>query len=199
MDQSSLSRPWHLAMERSQRSCPQPLESGCPSWLLRESVQRSLESVESQSHQLSSGTKAALVVPRRQGWAGPYLARYGAGFWLQGRYAVPKLGPIIPVWISYGIAVFAIPALSSPLHVSLAFPPGRALLPVFACGAFSAAGYLALNEGLARGYLAVVPVASSSSSAITVVLGRVFDGTRVAAHQWVAIAVIVIGVALLRG
>ena len=132
------------------------------------------------------------------GWALAGATGYGTGFWLQGAYSVPMLGPIVPVWLSYGIAIVLIAIFYQPVRATLAVPTGAALVPVLAVGAFSAGGYLALTAGLATGSLAVVVVLSSLSSGVTVLLSRFINHAPVARHQWIAIAVLIGGTILLR-
>jgi uncharacterized membrane protein len=58
--------------------------------------------------------------------------------------------------------------------------------------------FVALTLGLATGRLGVVVALSSVTSAIPVLLGRMLDGARLAAHQWFAVGAVVAGLVLLR-
>jgi drug/metabolite transporter (DMT)-like permease len=133
------------------------------------------------------------------GWALGAALCYGVGFWMQGEFAVPALGPFVPVWLSYVIVVVTVPLLRRPLKLSLA-PPGRTQLPsVLGAGLFSAAAYLALALGLTTTHVAIVVVISTLASAVTVLLSKLLDSAPVARHQWAAIGAIVCGLALLKG
>lgn len=125
---------------------------------------------------------------------------YGVGFWLQGRFAVPALGPLIPVWLSYAVSIIALPAFTLATKRSLTIPHrGAALLTVMASGVFGVGAYVALTLGLSTGRVAVVVVLSTLASAVTVMLSRIVEKAHVARHQWVAIAVTLLGLALIRG
>lgn len=132
------------------------------------------------------------------GWALGAAAGYGIGFWLQGAFAVPVLGAFLPVWISYAIAILLVALLSRPLRISLAVPDRAGLPPVLAAGAFSVAAYVALTLGLATGHVAVVVVLSTLASAVTVLLARALSDAQVAKHQWLAIALIIVGLILIK-
>jgi drug/metabolite transporter (DMT)-like permease len=59
-------------------------------------------------------------------------------------------------------------------------------------------GFVTLTAGLATGQVAIVVVLSSLTSAITVLIARIFGAARVALHQWAAITVIVLGLILIH-
>jgi drug/metabolite transporter (DMT)-like permease len=132
------------------------------------------------------------------GWALAAALGYGVGFWLQGAYAVPSLGPFVPAWLSYAIAVGLLALLHRPFGISMAFPRRHQLAPVVATGLFSVAAFVALTLGLVTGRVAIVVVLSTLASAVTVVMSKVIDKARVAIHQWLAIAAIVGGLVLIR-
>jgi drug/metabolite transporter (DMT)-like permease len=132
------------------------------------------------------------------GWAAGAALGYGVGFWLQGRFAVPALGALIPVCVSYAIVVVLLPLLRRPFGISFAMPTLRQLKPVLATGLASAAAYGALSLGLATGRIAIVVVLSTLASAVTVALARLIDRAHVARHQWVGIGVVIGGLILIK-
>jgi drug/metabolite transporter (DMT)-like permease len=132
------------------------------------------------------------------GWAAGAAVCYGVGFWLQGVFAVPTLGPFIPVWFSYGLAVVTIPMLIPVLGVRLALPRRREWGPVLGAGLFSAAGNAALTIGQSTGRVAIVVVLSTLASAVTVLLSRLVDRATIAAHQWLGMGVIIAGLILIK-
>jgi drug/metabolite transporter (DMT)-like permease len=131
-------------------------------------------------------------------WAAGAAVCYGVGFWLQGAFAVPALGAIIPAWLSYAIVVATIPLLRRTLKVTLTPPSRGQWAPVLATGLFSAAAYVALTIGLATSRVAIVVVLSTLASAVTVLMSRVFDRAPIAKHQWAAMVVIICGLILIR-
>jgi drug/metabolite transporter (DMT)-like permease len=132
-------------------------------------------------------------------WAVAAAVCYGVGFWLQGSFAVPALGAFVPVWLSYGIVIIAVPLLRLALKVSLRFPHRAALAPVLVAGLCSAAAYLALTVGQSTGRVAIVVVLSTLASAVTVLLSRLIDRASIAKHQWLAMVLIIGGLIIIKG
>jgi drug/metabolite transporter (DMT)-like permease len=132
------------------------------------------------------------------GWAAGAALCYAVGFWLQGVFAVPTLGPFTPVWLSYGLAVVTIPMLMPVLGVRLALPRRQEWGPVLGTGLFSAAGNAALTMGQSTGQVAIVVVLSTLASAVTVLLSRLMDRATIAWHQWLAMSVIIAGLILIK-
>jgi len=132
------------------------------------------------------------------GWAAGAAVCYGVGFWLQGVFAVPALGPFIPVWLSYGLAVVSSALLMPVLGLRLALPRRQEWGPVLGTGLFSAAANAALTIGQSTGRIAVVVVVSTLASAVTVLLSRLVDRATIAVHQWLAMGVIIAGLILIK-
>jgi drug/metabolite transporter (DMT)-like permease len=132
------------------------------------------------------------------GWALGAAVCYAVGFWLQGVFAVPTLGPFIPVWLSYGIAVATIPLLVSVLGARLAPPRRGQWGAVLGAGLFSATAYAALTIGQSTGRVAIVVVLSTLASAVTVLLSRFIERAAIALHQWLAMGVIIAGLMLIK-
>jgi drug/metabolite transporter (DMT)-like permease len=132
------------------------------------------------------------------GWAAGAAVCYAVGFWLQGVFAVPTLGPFIPVWLSYGLAIVTIPMLVPVLGVRLALPRRLEWPAVLGVGLFSAAGNAALTMGQSTGRVAIVVVLSTLASAVTVLLSRLMDRATIAMHQWLAMGVIIAGLILIK-
>ena len=132
------------------------------------------------------------------GWAAGAAVCYAVGFWLQGVFAVPALGPFIPVWLSYGLAVVTTAILIPVFGVRLTPPRRQEWGPVLGAGLFSAAANAALTSGQSTGRVAVVVVLSTLASAVTVLLSRFRDGASIAVHQWLAMGVIIGGLMLIK-
>ena len=132
------------------------------------------------------------------GWAAGAAGCYGVGFWLQGVFAVPALGPFIPVWLSYGLAVVVTAMLAPVIGARLTIPRRQQWGPVLGAGLFSAAANAALTIGQSSGRVAIVVVLSTLASAVTVLLSRLRDRATIAAHQWLAMAVIIAGLILIK-
>lgn len=127
------------------------------------------------------------------------LAAFGFGlqFWLQGRFVVPQLGSVWPVWITYLFSTTLLTAIAlirrEPVRLNW-----RASLTTFATGAAGVGGFLSLSAGLATGELAVVTVLSSLQSVVTVGMAVVFYGEKPVARQWVGLAMLLAGLVLTR-
>jgi drug/metabolite transporter (DMT)-like permease len=132
------------------------------------------------------------------GWAAGAAVCYGVGFWLQGVFAVPTLGPFVPVWLAYGLAVVTTAMLMPVLGVRLALPRGQEWGPVLGAGLFSAAANAALTMGQSTGRVAIVVVLSTLASAVTVLLSRFRDRATLVLHQWLGMGVIIAGLILIK-
>jgi drug/metabolite transporter (DMT)-like permease len=114
-------------------------------------------------------------------WALLSAVSFGVGFWVQGRFAVPRLGAFLPVWLYYAAGVPTMLLVLGRRSLPL---PLRGDWPVLAGIGLSGAGaYIAFCAGLQTGALAVVAVLHE----------------RLAAHQWPSVAVILLGLMLLNG
>jgi uncharacterized membrane protein len=133
------------------------------------------------------------------GWALAAAIAYGSGFWLQGTFSIPQMGPIVPIWLVYasGLAIMGILNLLGLVRLA---PPERLslLIPTFAASLFSIAGFSTLAIGLSTERVALVVVLSSLTSAVTVCLSTIFDSTRLRWPQWTAIVFIIAGLVLTR-
>ena len=132
------------------------------------------------------------------GWPSVASLLYGAGFFVEARYAVPTLGHLIPVWLYYGLGVLLLGSLAAVLQKDLS-PPRPASTPGGA--RHRACSLLGFRGADARGspvaMFAVPTVFASLASVVTVVLARVLIKERVALHQWGGIAAVVAGLMLL--
>jgi drug/metabolite transporter (DMT)-like permease len=130
-------------------------------------------------------------------WAILACIGYGAQFWIQGRFAVPRLGPVIPVWIYYLFSTLVLAVAATVRRPSLALSQVGAI-SVFGTGAVAVTGFISLSAGLATGRIAIVTVLSCLQSAITVGLACAFLGERLSKHQWMGVGAIAVGLGLLH-
>ena len=133
------------------------------------------------------------------GWALLAALCYGVTFWLQGHFAVPWLGRLLPVWLYYIAGVSLTAGAARLARARLDWPPRRLCAVVFGGGTLGATAYVAWAQGLATGEVAAVTVLSSLSSGVTAVLGRVVLGERMSARQWAGVVAILCGIALING
>jgi drug/metabolite transporter (DMT)-like permease len=104
----------------------------------------------------------------------------------------------VPVWVSYLIVVVTVPLLRRPLRFRLTRPNRPQMAVVVGTGLSSAVAYISLTLGLSTHRVAIVVVLSTLASAVTVLLSRLLDRAAVALHQWVAMAVIIGGLILIK-
>ncbi|WP_343517889.1 DMT family transporter [Sphingomonas sp.] len=122
---------------------------------------------------------------------------YGVQFWIQGKFAVPELGSIWPVWIYYlsSASILAVAAAVRRRPMAL---PVSGLAIVASTGGVAVCGFLALSAGLATGELALVSVLASLQTIVTICLACVFHRERLAMRQWAGLAVTLGGLATLH-
>jgi drug/metabolite transporter (DMT)-like permease len=131
------------------------------------------------------------------GWATLACIGYGLSFWIQGRYVNPELGPLLPVALYYLISTIFLISATSVLRPALALSWSQARL-VFGVSLAAIAGFYSLSVGLGTGHIAIVTTVGSLQSAVTVALAAFFLDERLAAHHWIGVAAIIIGLGLIR-
>jgi drug/metabolite transporter (DMT)-like permease len=123
---------------------------------------------------------------------------FGLAYWLQGRWVIPKLGTLAPVWSYYLLGSLLMPIIARICGISLKSPAAPALGWIAATTILATAAYLALTAGLATSFPVIVPVLSAFSSAITVLLGQVILKERGTVQSWMGLAAITLGLIVLR-
>ncbi len=132
------------------------------------------------------------------GWALASAVGFGAGFWLQGRYATPAFGVLFPVWSYYCTGAFTAALLGLALRRDIRPPSVPDLKLVASVSAMGTSGYLALTAGFATGQVAVVTVLSTTASAVTVLLAALWLKEPVTRLQWLGVLLVVLGLALIH-
>ncbi|WP_243701410.1 MULTISPECIES: DMT family transporter [Sodalis] len=122
---------------------------------------------------------------------------FGAGFWLQGEFAVHAFGVINALWIYYCTAVILLFIYLS-VKRDFAAPPVSLLSLLFSISFFSLVGFFSLAYGAKSGHVAIVTVLSSLASGVTALLGFFIRGERLSRLQGVGLVVIITGVMLLK-
>lgn len=130
-------------------------------------------------------------------WAVLSGVGFGAGFWVQGRFAAPQLGAVLPVGVYYGISTSLLLVAALVLRPALKLNWQDAKV-VTGTGTVAVLGFVALSLGLTTGHIALVTALSSLQSAVTVGLAGLFAGERLSTRQWVGVAAVVIGLAVVR-
>jgi drug/metabolite transporter (DMT)-like permease len=123
----------------------------------------------------------------------------GFGFWLEGRYALPRLGALPALWVVYGIGTATAGAAIVLRRGDGGARFTHAIWPLLvAAAALSLGAYAAFAVGTATGQVAVVTASSTLACAVTVLLGVAIRKERLSARQWLGGIAVMVGVALLR-
>ncbi|MGQ8773280.1 EamA family transporter [Serratia sp. NA_112.1] len=123
---------------------------------------------------------------------------YGTGFWLQGKYTLPVLGPSVSLWLGYTLGLTALLALSANRRALLARPGWRQGGLLLAASLLNLGGFSAFAVGADGGSVAVVTVLSTLSGGIAALLGALLLRERLAAIQWLGVLTVLAGAVVLH-
>ena len=144
-------------------------------------------------------------IPTRQGrltrgvgWALTASLGYGIHFWLLGFYITPALGGIMPVWIIRFMTICTLALFALPARQSIRLPRGRVWWLIAGIGILDTLAYLSAAIGFTTDQISVVSVLASLFSAVTVLLAWFFLHEKLQWSQWLGIAIIFAGVALVK-
>jgi drug/metabolite transporter (DMT)-like permease len=135
---------------------------------------------------------------RGVGWALAASVGYGIDFWLLGIYITPVFGGIMPVWIIRLTTICALAVFAMPARQSLRLPPRKALWLVIIIGSLDTLAFLSATIGFTTEQVSVVSVLASLFSAVTVVLAWIFLREKLHWSQWLGIAIIFLGISLVK-
>ncbi len=121
---------------------------------------------------------------------------YGVMFWLLGFQVTPALGGIAPIWLIRLVTPCTLALVAAPARQSLRLPPGRGWWLIAGVGVLDTSAYVANTIGFATHQVAVVSVLASLFSTVTVMLAWFFLRERLHWSQWLGVAGIFAGVAL---
>ena len=135
---------------------------------------------------------------RGVGWALVSAVCYGVDFWLLGIYITPVFGGIMPVWIIRITTICALALFVIPTRQGLQWPPPRAWWLIIPVGILDTMAFLSVAIGYTTDQISVVSVLASLFSAVTVLLAWIFLREKLQWSQWLGIAIIFLGVALVK-
>ncbi|MBC3453685.1 DMT family transporter [Pseudomonas mosselii] len=123
---------------------------------------------------------------------------YGVSFWIQGKFALPALGPVNMLALGYAVGVaFLIPEAFRLLrdHATI-----RLKILGSLCGAslFNLGGFSAFSWGALNGSVSVVTVISTLSGGIAAILGYFFYRERLSVVQVGGVCLVLLGAVLLH-
>jgi drug/metabolite transporter (DMT)-like permease len=123
---------------------------------------------------------------------------YGSSFWMQGRYALPALGPVTMLWLGYLVGLAVLSPMILRMKDTLKLPPARAGATLVAASLLNLGGFSAFSYGAMVGSISVVTVISTLSGGIAAVLGFLFLKERLSASQVCGVGLVLIGAVALH-
>jgi drug/metabolite transporter (DMT)-like permease len=119
----------------------------------------------------------------------------GFSYWLQGAEVIPAIGPIVTLAINTSLMVVAC-TLIRPKSGEASPPLDSTTV---ALGLLNGLGFLAYLLGLSTGRIVIVSIVGSMAGGVTALLGAVLLRQPMARLQWVGVAMILAGIAVLHG
>ena len=148
--------------------------------------------------EIAGKTRRRGRLTRGVGWALVASITYGINFWLLGFFVTPSLGGSVPIWIIRLGTIVTLALVAAPARQSIRPPRRRIWLLILTVGTLDTCAYLLANFGFATEQVAVVSVLASLFSAVTVLLAWIFLRDKLQWSQWLGIAIIFLGVALVK-
>lgn len=123
---------------------------------------------------------------------------YGISFWIQGKFALPALGPVNMLALGYAVGVtFLIPEAVRFLQDHATIRP-KTLGSLCGASLFNLGGFSAFSWGALSGSVSVVTVISTLSGGIAAILGYFFYRERLSVIQIVGVSLVLLGAVLLH-
>lgn len=122
---------------------------------------------------------------------------YGVSFWLQGKYALPSLGPVNMLVLGYAVGVIFLMPKARLMRGWLVISP-RTYATLCGASLFNLGGFSAFSWGALNGSISVVTVISTLSGGIAAVLGFFFYRERLSCFQVVGVSLVLAGAVVLH-
>lgn len=119
----------------------------------------------------------------------------GFSYWLQGVATIPAIGPIMTLAINTSVVVMACLAI----RPDPAEPSPNVDLGTISLGLLNGLGFLAYLLGLATRQIVIVSILGSMAGGVTALLGWALLRQKLAWLQWLGVAMILGGIAVLHG
>jgi drug/metabolite transporter (DMT)-like permease len=130
-------------------------------------------------------------------WALLAALSFGVMFWLLGTHAVPLIGSAQTVWIIRLTSVVLAAAVILIARQPLALPNKGANGWILGIGLLDTSAYVLNNYGMRLEQVSVVSVLASLYGAVTVAFAATILGEKITKTQWLGIAAIFAGIALI--
>lgn len=129
-------------------------------------------------------------------WALAAALVFGVNYWILGFRVMPVFGGVASVWVIRLISFVLLALLLRPLGQPLAIPRGSIAWLIFFIGVTDTVGFLANNLAFKQEQIAIATVLASLYGAVTLLLAAIFLRERLGRRQWLGVALIFLGVAL---
>jgi drug/metabolite transporter (DMT)-like permease len=123
---------------------------------------------------------------------------YGIGFWLQGQYTLPVLGPSVSLWLGYAVGLTALLVLNADRRALVARPGWRQGGLLLVASLLNLGGFSAFAVGAGSGSLAIVTVLSTLSGGIAALLAALLLRERLSTLQWLGVLTVLAGALVLH-
>lgn len=129
-------------------------------------------------------------------WALAAALIFGVNYWILGFHVMPVFGGVASVWVIRLISFVLLALLLRPLGQSPAAPRGSTAWLIFFIGITDTAGFLANNLAFKQAQISIATVLASLYGVVTLFFAAVFLRERLGRTQWLGVALIFLGVAL---
>ena len=129
-------------------------------------------------------------------WALAAALGFGVNYWILGFRVMPIFGGFASVWVIRLISFVILLLLLRPLGQSTEIPRGSTAWLIFFIGLADTAGFVANNLAFKREEIAIATVLSSLYGVVTLLFAAAFLRERLGRRQWLGVALIFAGVAL---
>lgn len=123
---------------------------------------------------------------------------YGTSFWIQGKYALPILGPVTMLWLGYAVGLFALFFIVIKLNAGLKLPPRKNIGLLVIASLLNLGGFSAFSWGAINGSVSIVTVISTLSGGIAAILGCLFLKELLRGWQVLGVVLVLMGAIILH-
>lgn len=129
-------------------------------------------------------------------WALAAALGFGVNYWVLGFRVMPVFGGFASVWVIRLVTLVVLASLLRPMGASMAVPKGSTAWLIFFIGVTDTAGFVANNFAFKQEQIAIATVLASLYGIVTLFFAAAFLRERLGRRQWLGIALIFVGVAL---
>jgi drug/metabolite transporter (DMT)-like permease len=130
-------------------------------------------------------------------WAIAAAVGYGMLFWLLGFRVMPVFDGFASVWIIRVTTLSTLVLLAGPVRQSIRLPDWGTWWLIGGIGVVDTSAFIANNIALKTEQVAAASVLASLYGAVTVLLAAIFLREKLEGSQWLGIALIFVGIALI--